>query len=295
MFVTCEDTEAVAAQAAPLVGSLARLHAGADGVSITPAGSGSSASSASGNGVSAGEVARPAAQAGAVEKARSVTVVPLEDATPATAGAKAAACGELLRLAAACSDVVVERSLSSGGNGSANGTAVMAAADGVVLPFGCMEATLAADGQQRRYTELLQQLGAVLKVMQPGGGGSGGSDSLAALDGVCTEIQALLSGLRIPQAVRGALAFAPLFLAGWGLAAKSVLLHMLFEALLGGAGQSGSVEGRACSLSTLLAAVRVLCPPAHRPLPAPAPAGPAEGVGRLQARRCCNRAQLGQR
>ncbi len=69
----------------------------------------------------------------------------------------------------------------------------------MVLPFGCMEAALAADGQQGRYEELLRTLRSVLGSMQPGSGG--GAGSLASLDGVCGDIQGLLHGLRIPQQV----------------------------------------------------------------------------------------------
>ncbi len=208
VFVTCEDAEAVASQAQPLLGSRIRLTAGPNGVSVSPAGQGSAASSSNGssaaansNGNGASAAAKPAARAGAVEKVGSVTVVPLDEATVASCGAKAAACGELLRLAASCQDAVAAKALAAASNGGSNSTAIMASADGVVLPFGCMEAALAADGQQDRFADLLRQLASVLGSMQHDHSGHSSEGGLAALDAVCADIQGLLRGLRIPQAV----------------------------------------------------------------------------------------------
>ena len=194
-FVTCEDSEAVAATALPLLGSRIQLQAMPDGVTITRAqGDGSSSKGAP----AAAAAAKPAAQAAAVQKVRSVSILPLADATAATGGAKAASCGELLRLAASCSDAATSPPAGNGKNGS-SGTPILSAPDGVVLPFGCMEAAVAADGQQQRLDDLLSQLKSVLGSMQ---GGSSSSGSLAALDGICSDIQLLLAGLRIPQSVR---------------------------------------------------------------------------------------------
>lgn len=204
VFITCEDTDAVASEALPNLGKRVVLHAAADGTSIRPAGSSSEASGngtkksssdsngSSSNGAASKVVAPP------IQQVSKVAVIPLEDATPGTSGAKAAACGELLRLAAACGDAAASAGKAASGNGGSNGTAVMAAADGLVLPFGCMEAAVAADGKKEEYGELLKQLKSKLGSMQ---GGSGGGASLAALDAVCADIQSLLAGLRIPQAV----------------------------------------------------------------------------------------------
>lgn len=85
-------------------------------------------------------------------------VLPLEDATPATCGAKGAACGELLRLAKHCEELLQSRGGTGGsgaapeglaggsgamaeGNGSSGG-ALFQAPGGVCLPFGCMEVAL---------------------------------------------------------------------------------------------------------------------------------------------------------
>ena len=92
-------------------------------------------------------------------------VVPLEDATSATCGAKAAACGELVRLAKQCHEILsssssqqqpgggaaaagqqgsgsrksgATASVGSEGNGGAP-AALFRAPEGVCLPFGCME------------------------------------------------------------------------------------------------------------------------------------------------------------
>ncbi|KAL4433837.1 hypothetical protein ABPG75_000278 [Micractinium tetrahymenae] len=209
VFVTCEDAEAVASQVEPLLGSRVSLRAAADGFSIGPAGSSAGAftsngkdasASSNGNGNGAhgnGAAARPAAAP--AQKVHNIAVLPLGEATAASCGAKAAACGELLRLASQCSDAAASAASAASGNGDANSTSIMAAADGVVLPFGCMEAALAADGKQGRYDELLRTLRSVLGSMQPGS--AGGAGSLAALDGVCGDIQGLLAGLRIPQQV----------------------------------------------------------------------------------------------
>ncbi|PRW57887.1 water chloroplastic isoform A [Chlorella sorokiniana] len=203
VFVTCEDTEAVASRAEPLLGSRIRLTAGPNGVSIAPAGSGSGAAAANGNGTSAAAAAaaKPVAKPGAVDKVGSMTVVPLEEAVVPTCGAKAAACGELLRLAASCQDAVAAKALAAASNGGSNSTSIMASADGVVLPFGCMEAALAADGQQRRFADLLRQLASVLGSMQHDHSAHSSEGNLAALDAVCDDIQGVLRGLRIPQAV----------------------------------------------------------------------------------------------
>ena len=222
--MTCEDNEAVAWAADSLMGQRVRLEASADGVSISAAAAGGAAANGNGssskNGSSNGSGAaarRPAASAGAVERVRSVTVVPLEEATVATAGAKAASCGELLRLAAACSTAAASAATAT--NGSSTSTAIMSAPDGVVLPFGCMEAAAAADGKQERLAGLIGQLeGAVAGLAQAGGGGS--ASGLAALDAVCGDIQGLLAGLTISQQVR------PMCLASrWAEAALRVALR----------------------------------------------------------------------
>lgn len=190
------------------MGSRVSLRAAADGFSIGPAGShaGSSSSngkapgaSSNGNGNGNGNgAARPAAAP--AQKVGSITVLPLQEASAATCGAKAAACGELLRVASHCSAAAASAASAAASNGGASGTSILAAADGVVLPFGCMEAALAAEGQQGRFEELLRTLRSQLGSMQPGS--AGGAGSLAALDGVCGDIQGLLQGLRIPQQVR---------------------------------------------------------------------------------------------
>lgn len=76
----------------------------------------------------------------------SMRVIPLEDATAATCGAKGASCGELLRLAKQCDEVLSQR----GGNGDSAG-ALFQAPDGVCLPYGCMELALQARGVYWQY------------------------------------------------------------------------------------------------------------------------------------------------
>jgi phosphoglucan,water dikinase len=207
-FVTCEDEEAVAAATQPLLGSRVRLAASAEGVTLAPAGAptngaAGNGSAANGNGKGGG-AGKAAAKPGKVKKVRSVSVIPLEEATVESAGAKAAACGELLRLAAAAASAADPSAASNGGGG---GAAVLAAPDGVALPFGCMEAALAADGQKERFADLLRQLDSALAAVAGASGGAA-SSGLAQLDSVCGEVQGLLRGLRMPQAALQRLAGA---------------------------------------------------------------------------------------
>ncbi|KAL4852989.1 Phosphoglucan [Chlorella vulgaris] len=197
-FVTCEDLEAVQAAVGPLLGNHARLTASAEGVQLTSADGGNGSNGSNGNGASRNgskgkaDAPKAVAQPGAVEMVKSVEVIPLEEATVAVAGAKAAACGELLRLAAACGEAASPAAAAARGNGDSKGTAILAAPDGVVLPFGCMEAAAAADGKQQRLQELLGQLDSALADV-----GKDGSNS--TVDSLCSDIQGLLSGLALPQ------------------------------------------------------------------------------------------------
>mmetsp|Transcript_4360 Transcript_4360/g.15113 ORF Transcript_4360/g.15113 Transcript_4360/m.15113 type:complete len:1131 (+) Transcript_4360:97-3489(+) len=137
---------AVADAAAALIGHEATLDASSHGTRLSEgaeAGDGSTAASASKPSTDAEALAI------AVTRAEELVAVPLEAATAATAGAKAAACAELLRLAEADS-------------------APFAAAPGVVLPFGCMELAVGAD-----------ELAALLAPLETAGAGS------AALDEAC--------------------------------------------------------------------------------------------------------------
>ena len=150
-----------------------------------------------------------------MEKAPGVEVLPLADATLATAGAKAAACGRLLRLA------VGSATSSSNGTGKGGGAPLFQAPDGVVLPFGSMEAAVAKAGKEAELVGLLRDLKSQLASWQASsppspsssssaaeGSGSGGGatpgpspTSLAALDALCGSVQGLLRGLALPPAV----------------------------------------------------------------------------------------------
>eukprot|EP00887_Chlorella_sp_A99_P004965 scaffold4.g4965.t1 len=217
LFLACEDAEVVEAEVAPLLGREVRLAAGPAGVSLAAAAAAPAAVAApcGGGGAGGGAAARPVAAVPEIKKASSISVLPLSEATIATAGAKAAACGHLLRLAS----MTVARPGSGGdGNGAGaqgGGAPLMRSADGVVLPFGGMEAAIAAAGQQDQLAGLLRDLKSQLASWQAASGagsaaaaaggaaGAGGAAAphLAALDALCGDVQALLRGLRLPQAV----------------------------------------------------------------------------------------------
>jgi phosphoglucan,water dikinase len=106
----------------------------------------------------------------------------------ATCGAKAAACGELLRLAAACEGALLE----AGGRGD-GAAPVFEAPDGVCLPFGCMEAAVAADGKAGALEAALAAADAAVGAAQRGEPGAA-----AALDARCAEVEAVVAGVALP-------------------------------------------------------------------------------------------------
>lgn len=220
VFVACEDEAAVQEQLLPLLGQDIALSAGAQGFSVRLGGGGGGSASGSGEGAaSSGSAPAPALDAKAkpasIRKVSSVEVVPLQSATSETCGAKAAACGHLLRMAAATGS-----SGGAGGNGAGAGDgsgkrALFRAPDGVVLPFGCMEAAVKAGGKSEQLEGLLRDLKSQLASWQaspvPGSGGSGGGAGAAAagqpspaaldaLDALCADIRGLLESLELPQA-----------------------------------------------------------------------------------------------
>ena len=201
-FATCEDEAEVAASVLALVGQRVHMQATATGMKLEAASAQQHQPTEDQDGAPALPTAA-APEAAATQRVRSLQVLPLRDAVAATSGAKAAACGELLRLAADAAAVPGDRPADSGGPGANGATPrkadlpLFAAPDGVVLPFGCMEAALAADGHASAMSSLQQQLRVLLGSMQRGAPGG----NLAALDALCSEIQGLLSSLRIPQNV----------------------------------------------------------------------------------------------
>ncbi|KAG2449840.1 hypothetical protein HYH02_005363 [Chlamydomonas schloesseri] len=187
-FMTCDDADVINRVLRPLLGRRVTLTATGDcAVNLREGGSAAAATSAAGAAKQpAAKAATPAAGSAAPDAAAITAVgtayaagkwgevvVPLDKAATATCGSKSAKCGALVALAAA-----------SGG--------LFAAPRGAVLPFGCLEAAVAAAGRdtEARFKELLGQL-------EDGGKTSDG----AALDAACAQLQALVAGLAVPPAL----------------------------------------------------------------------------------------------
>ncbi|GFR50578.1 hypothetical protein Agub_g12852 [Astrephomene gubernaculifera] len=190
-FVTCDDEETASRVLRPLLGRSVTVSAGADGsVSVRQAAAVGKDGTTGGRAAAAKPPLQPPPSAAAAAEGgrgdggdeASVTavsasflggrwgevVVPLDVAAEAAGrcGAKAAKCGSLAALAG-----------QSGG--------LFAAPAGAVLPYGAMEAAVAAAGRQREYEELLGRL--------EEGGVVG-----AELEAACGEMRALIGGLEVP-------------------------------------------------------------------------------------------------
>jgi hypothetical protein len=138
----------------------------------------------------AGAPPRPAAPptssactcARACQVSGALRVVALEDATSATCGAKGAACGELLRLAKHCNEILSGSPPASSappsaasapaqgaggleGNGGGPGP-LFRAPDGVCLPFGCMDVALKVGERARACRPAGQAPGGWLLLQQ---------------------------------------------------------------------------------------------------------------------------------
>lgn len=183
-FVTCDDADVINRVLRPMLGRRVTLTATGDcavslreGGSAAPAPSKAPAAKAAAAPAPAAGSAPDAAAVAAVSKAYASgkwgeVVVPLDKAVVAACGSKSAKCGALVTLAA-----------SSGG--------LFAAPRGAVLPFGCLEAAVAAAGgdTESRFKELLGKL-------EDAKSGDG-----AALDATCEQLQALVAGLTVPPAL----------------------------------------------------------------------------------------------
>ena len=234
-FATCEDESEVSATVLPLVGQHVRMQATASGMQLDVAAAQQAQQSSNGSAsVPAAPAGGAAPKAATTERVRSLQLLPLRDATAATSGAKASACGELLRLAGDASVVPGKR--PAGDGPSANGATPQATApppfaapDGVVLPFGCMEAALTAAGQAGALSSLQEQLRVVLGSMQQGAA----SGNLAALDALCSDVQELITNLRIPQNVSAPLLPRVCLCRGHGLSTRHPLSLQLLQQMSG--------------------------------------------------------------
>ena len=184
VLATCAQEAPVAAQARKLLGKRVVLTARPEGgVTLreaTPADEQAAAASyPQASSRPAWTSTRPSA--GAVERVKAACLLPLDQATPPSCGAKAATCGQLLRIAQRVSEAQPEAAFS--------------APNGVVLPFGCMEAALSDSGAFQRYEQLLH----LLQTAPVDGG---------ALDGACTDMQALVAAARPQEKLMQAVAAA---------------------------------------------------------------------------------------
>ncbi|GLC50621.1 2,3-dihydroxyphenylpropionate/2, 3-dihydroxicinnamic acid 1,2-dioxygenase [Pleodorina starrii] len=179
-FVTCDDEDTVSRVLRPLMGRRVTLSAAGDSTVTVREASGPVASSSSSSpsaapaqssAAAASAAAPDGAAAAAVAAAAKAgrwgdVVVPLERAVAATCGSKSAKCAALSSLATA-----------SGG--------LFSAPRGAVLPFGCLEAAVAAAGRGAEYGALLARLD------DPRVGGE-------ELEAACGEMRALVEGLEVP-------------------------------------------------------------------------------------------------
>ncbi|KAG2437888.1 hypothetical protein HXX76_005505 [Chlamydomonas incerta] len=182
-FVTCDDTDVINRVLKPMMGRRVTLTATGDcAVSVREGGAAAPAPSKQ---PAAKAAAAPAPAAGSAPDAAAIAVVssayaagkwgevvvPLDKAGVDTCGSKSAKCGALVGLAAA-----------SGG--------LFAAPRGAVLPFGCLEAAVAAAGRdtESRFRELLGKL-------------EDAKAAEGALDAACGQLQALVAGLTVPPAL----------------------------------------------------------------------------------------------
>ncbi|GBG79977.1 hypothetical protein CBR_g30239 [Chara braunii] len=192
-FVTCEDEERVADIRA-LCGRPVRLEASANGVRIT-AHSGSIPEASSND-----EAVAAVSTAGVPSKTSSGNghmdhgaehesavqifypnghlLLDVKDASPETAGAKAAACGRLAQLAASSAKVLNERGVP----------AMFRVPKSVAIPFGVMEAAVKDAGESERFASLLE----AIEVAPLAGG---------VLDGACAELRELVGALRPPASL----------------------------------------------------------------------------------------------
>lgn len=195
-FVTCEDSDLVESVVGPLKGRWATLTAQPDGVSVVAAagGAGQKAVRASSNGAANGNGTQPAPVIATsdIVRVKKLEFVTLEEAGQESCGAKAASCGRLLHLAAECAAALEV-------SGRSDGAPIMEALHGVVLPFGCMEAALEADGKTAAFNAAVARAEDAARtacsttaIAPP--------EALQQLDAACAELVDLVAGVRIPQA-----------------------------------------------------------------------------------------------
>ncbi|KAL4513385.1 hypothetical protein Ndes2437B_g00596 [Nannochloris sp. 'desiccata'] len=208
-FVTCDDDAEIENCLRQLVGKKIMMKAVVDGVVFELAGehnklvdsnnssaeNGSADSNSNGNGTAAGSSNNKIA---AVKKVDKLSFIPLEAATVETCGSKAAVCGELLHLASECA-----AALQTSGRG--DGSPLFEAANGVVLPFGCLESALEANKKDKEFAELLSKAESVAKKVVTSASASNNNNTstsmTAELAALTAELASIITSLRIPQTI----------------------------------------------------------------------------------------------
>jgi phosphoglucan,water dikinase len=196
-FVACDDDAEIENSLRQLIGKKIVMKSEVDGVTFELAGehntvsdSTSSSSSAASNGNGASSDTTIAV----VKKVDKVSFIPLEAATVETCGAKAAVCGELLHLANECVAALQTR-------GRGDGAPLFEAPNGVVLPFGCLEAALEANKKDKEFADLLAKADSVAKKLTSSSTASTTSTAAADLDGLTAELASIIASLRLPQTI----------------------------------------------------------------------------------------------
>lgn len=166
MIAASEDQELISEVVMPLMGKVVELSVLMDGVTLQQ-GQGSNLPEPSSTAASTNGTVSPPVAVGADVSAAG-TVLPIAKATVSTCGAKAATCGELATL-----------SQTSSGSKAPFSTPA-----GCAIPFGTLQSAVeaAGGGVAKTFHHLLTQLD---------------SDGVAALEGPCSEMQALVAGLSI--------------------------------------------------------------------------------------------------
>jgi len=207
-FGMCDAKEAINALVDPVMGKWVKMTALPDGLTLTessPDAAGASATSRykGGNGASSQKPAAGQTSATVVKTSSVAEIIPLQQAVDATCGAKAAACGELVRLADAYKkDFEKTNTLREGKNGSSKETVPSSfdqvffqAPDGIVLPFGSMEAALKADVDKTKlskYTGMIKELDILLAADD--------AQSSSAVDALCEDLRNIIMSATIPPA-----------------------------------------------------------------------------------------------
>ena len=242
-----------------LVGRGVRLSLSADGtLAVAPAAAGAAAAAAP----SAKAAATPAAPVAAADvDMRPTAPIGLASATPATCGPKAAACGALLRSAAAS-------------------RSTFTAPPGFVLPFGALPAAATAAGVGRDLAAALARVEAAAAAVLAAGKEEDSGAALAALDAAAASARALVTALRPDPAALAAAVGAHL---PPGLEAVAVRSSSAAEDLAGAA---------AAGLFSSVLGVRLPTPADAASDPASAWAPLASAVGEVWASLFSRRAVL---